>query len=61
MVRPRADAIWATVLQRKVATSPAVNANYLRAFRQSLKKNRFGEGENVAIVCRWPTVKSTNA
>jgi hypothetical protein len=52
MVRPRADAIWATVLQRKVATSPDVNANYLRAFRQSLKKNGFVEGENVAIVCR---------
>jgi ABC-type uncharacterized transport system substrate-binding protein len=35
------------------ATSPDVNANYLRAFRQSLKENGFVEGENVSIVYRW--------
>jgi putative ABC transport system substrate-binding protein len=34
-------------------TSPDLNADYLRAFREGLKETGFVEGENVAIVYRW--------
>jgi len=36
------------------STSPDVNADYVRAFRQALKESGFVEGENVAIEYRWP-------
>jgi putative tryptophan/tyrosine transport system substrate-binding protein len=35
------------------STSPDLNADFLRAFREGLKETDFVEGENVAIVYRW--------
>ena len=35
------------------STSPDLNADFLRAFREGLKETGFVEGENVAIVYRW--------
>jgi putative ABC transport system substrate-binding protein len=35
------------------ATSPDLNADFLRAFREALKDNGFVESENVAIVYQW--------
>ena len=35
------------------AVSPNPDANYLRAFRQTLKEAGYVEGENVSIVSRW--------
>ena len=35
------------------ATSPDLNAEFLRAFRQALKEAGFVEGENVTIEYRW--------
>ena len=35
------------------ATSPDLNAEFLRAFRQTLKEAGFVEGETVAIEYRW--------
>jgi putative ABC transport system substrate-binding protein len=34
-------------------TSPDLNADFLRTFRQALKEAGFVEGENVAMVYRW--------
>jgi hypothetical protein len=34
-------------------TSPDLNADFLRTFRQALKEAGFVEGENVALVYRW--------
>ena len=36
-----------------LSTSPDLNADFLRAFREGLKEIGFVEGENVAIVYRW--------
>jgi putative tryptophan/tyrosine transport system substrate-binding protein len=36
-----------------IGTSPDLNADYLRAFREGLKETGFVEGENVGIVYRW--------
>jgi putative ABC transport system substrate-binding protein len=36
-----------------LSTSPDLNADFLRAFREGLKETGFVEGENVAIVYRW--------
>jgi ABC-type uncharacterized transport system substrate-binding protein len=34
-------------------TSPDINANFVRAFRQGLKDTGYVEGDNVAIAYRW--------
>jgi ABC-type uncharacterized transport system substrate-binding protein len=36
-----------------IGTSPDLNADFLRAFREGLKETGFVEGENVGIVYRW--------
>jgi putative tryptophan/tyrosine transport system substrate-binding protein len=36
-----------------LSTSPDLNADFLRAFREGLKETGFVEGENVAVVYRW--------
>jgi ABC-type uncharacterized transport system substrate-binding protein len=41
------------VIGALISTSPDLNADYLRAFREGLKETGFVEGENVAIVYRW--------
>jgi putative tryptophan/tyrosine transport system substrate-binding protein len=41
------------VIGALISTSPDLNADFLRAFREGLKETGFVEGENVAIVYRW--------
>src|SRR5262245_12862274 len=36
-----------------ISTSPDLNADFLRAFREGLKETGFIEGENVGILYRW--------
>jgi putative tryptophan/tyrosine transport system substrate-binding protein len=36
-----------------LSTSPDLNADFLRIFREGLKETGFVEGENVAIAYRW--------
>jgi putative tryptophan/tyrosine transport system substrate-binding protein len=52
-VAVRAQQAAMPVIGALIGTSPDLNADYLRAFREGLKETGFVEGENVAIVYRW--------
>jgi putative tryptophan/tyrosine transport system substrate-binding protein len=49
----RAQQAAVPVIGALISTSPDLNADFLRAFREGLKETGFVEGENVAIVYRW--------
>jgi putative ABC transport system substrate-binding protein len=49
----RAQQAAMPVIGALISTSPDLNADFLRAFREGLKETGFVEGENVAIVYRW--------